>query len=579
VVGQRRGCLIEEGCAIILSGVNSVRQTLYLKYRPQRFADLVGQEVVAQTLRNSVREGRVSHAYLFTGIRGTGKTSAARILARAINCEAVEDGEPCGRCLACQSIAERRSLDVIEIDAATNRGIDEIRDLRERAQFLPSQFKTKVYIIDEAHMLTLEASNAFLKTLEEPPEHACFILATTEPQKLADTVVSRCQRYDFRRIPVEAMAAHLAQVCEQEGVRATKEALALVAEAGAGSLRDALSLLDRLLGLAPGELDLDAVQAGLGMADPRALVRLAAELARGEMGAAWGELHQLQSAGVEPRQMMRSLGALAKLYLWQELGGGAGPADLEVLPAPPGFWLELMATAAAAGSELRRADDPWMALEALLLRLCQSGSGLDGADPQPPPRAVAGAPRAAAAGTVREGPGSPAESEEGASFNLEDSQLMAENPLLPPASAERPPDGGPPLAKPAAGEVGEAVARWPEILAWVARDNMPVKALLSSGQAASHRDGVLTIEFDQKFSFHVRELGSPVNRELLQRACLEVLGEAVEVVVKSSTAEAPGAEGGDPDPQAGSGSSSALGQAMSVFPGSRVTRLGTADKR
>jgi len=578
VVGQRRGCLNEEGCAIILSGVNSVRQTLYLKYRPQRFADLVGQEVVAQTLRNSVRESRLSHAYLFTGIRGTGKTSAARILAKAINCEAVEDGEPCGKCGACVSIAEQRCLDVIEIDAATNRGIDEIRDLRERAQFLPSQFKTKVYIIDEAHMLSTDAANAFLKTLEEPPEHACFILATTEPHKLADTVLSRCQRFDFRRIPLEAMAAHLGRICAAEGVTASPDALTLVAEAGAGSLRDALSLLDRLLGLVDGELDRDAVQTGLGMADPRALIRLARALAAGEMGLAWTELSQLQAGGVEPRQLIRSLGALAKRYLWQELGGTPATAqpDLEEVAAPSGFWLEVMTMAAATGTELRRADDPWMSIEASLLRLCRYDMATpvqaESAPVQVPGAAVSTPPESPQR-TVAEVSQPPAEEKQEEVVaapvpSLAVEVVDEEQPALAEAS-----EGG-------AGADGNAIGRWPEILAWLGRDNLPVQALVKEGRPASYQDGVLTIEFAPKFEFHRGMAASATNRELLQRACLEVLGVAVVVAVVSSASPTAAVSTNGEGPAVPDGQAkSALSQALAVFPGSRVTRLGTSEKR
>jgi DNA polymerase-3 subunit gamma/tau len=559
-----------------LSSENSVRQALYLKYRPQRFDQLVGQEVVATTLRNAVREGRLSHAFLFTGIRGTGKTSAARILARAINCEALEDGEPCGACPPCLAISQERSLDVIEIDAATNRGIDEIRDLRERAQFLPSQFRTKVYIIDEAHMLTTEAGNAFLKTLEEPPEHACFILATTEPQKLADTVLSRCQRFDFRRIPVDAMAAHLATICIAEGVTATPDAVALVAEAGAGSLRDALSLLDRLLGLADGELNREVVQVGLGMADPHALARLAAALARADTAAAWGELHQLQSGGVEPRQLIRSLGNLAKAQLWRELGpaSGATGSQTEEITAPPGFWLDLMSTAATAGSELRRADDPWMSLEASLLRLGLSSS------PSSSPR---GGVERVGSPAVLVPAASPAPDPAVATVSQN-----AEAPLstVAPSADDVAGDGGLPGPAPGPGPIdpvkasptGDGVQRWPEILAWLGRDNIPVQALLKSGRPASHQDGVLTLEFDEKFDFHVRQMESTANRTILERACLEVLGQEVTVkVVKSPAASAD--SGGDLETDEGLIGSSALSQAMNVFPGSRLTRLGTGDKR
>ncbi|MFZ0994854.1 MAG: DNA polymerase III subunit gamma/tau [Candidatus Dormiibacterota bacterium] len=561
-----------------MSSENSVRQTLYLKYRPQRFGELVGQEVVATTLRNAVREGRLSHAFLFTGIRGTGKTSAARILARAINCEALEDGEPCGVCPPCLAISQNRSLDVIEIDAATNRGIDEIRDLRERAQFLPSQFRTKVYIIDEAHMLTTEAGNAFLKTLEEPPEHACFILATTEPQKLADTVLSRCQRFDFRRIPVDAMAARLASICTAEGVTATPDAVALVAEAGAGSLRDALSLLDRLLGLADGELNLEVVQTGLGMADPHALARLAAALARADMASAWGELHQLQSGGVEPRQLIRSLGSFAKAQLWRELSPAGGPAGAQVkeVAAPPGFWLDLMTAAAAAGSELRRADDPWMSLEASLLRLglassSSSSSPGGGGEPAVSPQVVAppvsSVPERALE-SVAETPEAPLPAVAPSADELGGGAPGRPGPALP----------GPPTIDPVeASATGDGVQRWPEILAWLGRDNIPVQALLKSGRPASHQDGVLTLEFDEKFDFHVRQMESTVNRTILERACLEVLGQEVAVkVVKSAPGSA--ASGSDLPTDDSETRSSALSQAMNVFPGSRLTRLGTGNK-
>ncbi len=577
-----RACLASWRCAIIyniVSNETAVRQTLYLKYRVHRFSDLVGQEVIAQTLRNSVREGRLSHAYLFTGIRGTGKTSAARILARAINCEQVEDGEPCGKCQPCVSIADQRSLDVIEIDAASNRGIDEIRDLRERAQFLPSQLRTKVYVIDEAHMLTQDAGNAFLKTLEEPPEHACFILATTEPHRLADTVLSRCQRFDFRRIPVEKMASHLAQICAQEGVRASEEALTLVAEAGSGSLRDALSLLDRLLGLAQGELGLEEVQAGLGMADPRALVRLAGALAVGGMGEAWLELSQLQASGAEPRQLMRSLGALAKLYLWQELGGDKGGAvALDPIPAPAGFWLGLLSAAAVAGSELRRADDPWMSLEASLLRLSRAGettTSSSSGDARTPPTSLFGpTPEPVPMRTAGELPGTLAETLPPAP--LGDGIPEVGEVERVPVPATPPPAEVPSDATPPSEAVGVAVQRWTEILDWLKRDNLPLQSLLKSGRAASHRDGVLTIEFGEKYEFHRGQIQSPANRELLQRACREVLGEELVVVVTTSGTELQDAR---QRPTGNGDAPSALSQAMNVFPGSRVTRVGTRDKR
>src|ERR1700680_519703 len=192
----------------------SVATALYRRYRSLRFADLIGQDVIATTLRNEVRAGTLAHAYLFTGIRGTGKTSTARILARAVNCLDLQDGEPCNRCSACLEITDGSSVDVLEIDAASNRGIDEMRDLREKVKYLPASLRRKVYIIDEAHMLTTEAWNAFLKTLEEPPAHVLFVLATTEPHKVPETVRSRVRRFDFRRVLTTDIAAHLTSVAE-----------------------------------------------------------------------------------------------------------------------------------------------------------------------------------------------------------------------------------------------------------------------------------------------------------------------------------------------------------------------------
>src|SRR3990172_1835861 len=213
---------------------------LYRKWRSQSFSELVGQEHVTRTLLNALASGRLAHAYLFCGPRGTGKTSTARILAKAINCqENAGLGEPCNRCLMCRSITEGRCLDLIEIDAASNRGIDEIRDLRDKVNFVPNEARYKVYIIDEVHMLTPQAFNALLKTLEEPPGHTVFVLATTEAHQVPSTIISRCQRFDFRRIPLPQMTERLAHICREEGISSRPEALETLARRATGSLRDA----------------------------------------------------------------------------------------------------------------------------------------------------------------------------------------------------------------------------------------------------------------------------------------------------------------------------------------------------
>ena len=219
--------------------------SLYRKYRPDSFSSMIGQEHIIRTLVNQIRKGAVSHAYLFTGSRGTGKTTTAKIFARAINCEhPLADGSPCGKCAACVALSQPANMDIVEMGAASNNGVDEIRYLLEKVKFAPVDGKYKVYIVDEVHMLTIQAFNALLKTLEEPPEHTVFILATTEVQKVPATILSRCQRFDFRLVPADKITALLGDIFEKEGKAYQKEALALIAEAGGGCVRDSLSLAE-----------------------------------------------------------------------------------------------------------------------------------------------------------------------------------------------------------------------------------------------------------------------------------------------------------------------------------------------
>lgn len=239
-------------------------KVLYRKWRPQVFADVVGQPQVTITLKNELMAGRIAHAYLFTGSRGTGKTTCAKILAKAVNCLDLHDGDPCGNCEICRGIESGSVMDIVEIDAASNNGVDNIRMLREEANFTPAAAKYRVYIIDEVHMLSTGAFNALLKTLEEPPEHVIFILATTEVHKLPATILSRCQRFDFRRIPPQEIAGRLTYVAEQENAVLEEQAGLLLARLADGALRDALSLLDQCLGRSK-QVTLEVVQETVGL--------------------------------------------------------------------------------------------------------------------------------------------------------------------------------------------------------------------------------------------------------------------------------------------------------------------------
>ena len=246
------------------------------KYRPQRFDDLAGQEHVARTLTNAIELGRVHHAFLFTGARGIGKTSAARILAKALCCEKGPTANPCGECAICQSIASGQSVDVLEIDGASNTGVDDVRTLREGVRYLPAEARKKVYIIDEVHMLSTSAFNALLKTLEEPPPHVVFIFATTESHKIPATILSRCQRYDFKLLSTSALATHLSQILVKENIECEPEAVRLLAREAAGSVRDGLSLLDQVLAyVGKDKITRERVAEVLGVADRSLLFQLA----------------------------------------------------------------------------------------------------------------------------------------------------------------------------------------------------------------------------------------------------------------------------------------------------------------
>ncbi len=295
-------------------------QVFYRKWRPTNFSQLVGQEHVSTTLRQAIRQGRVSHSYLFCGPRGSGKTTTARIIAKAVNCLDVQDGEPCNACTNCQSINAGRFMDIIELDAASNRGIDEMRDIRDKVNFAPAQGQRKVYIIDEAHMLTDAASNAFLKTLEEPPAHVIFVLCTTEAHKILPTIISRCQRFDFRRIASELVYGRLADITEAEGVSVDPEALRLVARHASGSLRDAENLLEQLVVSSTGGVTLKQVEELLGLDNSESSLELVKYLVMGNTSAALSAVNRAAWGGTDLRQLHKQTTELLRAVMHLQWG-------------------------------------------------------------------------------------------------------------------------------------------------------------------------------------------------------------------------------------------------------------------
>ena len=282
-------------------------KALYRQWRPRDFEGLVGQEHVSVTLKNAIMSGRISHAYLFTGPRGTGKTSTAKVLAKALNCEEGPTATPCNHCRSCELINEGAAMDVYEIDAASNRGIDEIRDLRENVKFSPAQSRYKVYIIDEVHMLTNEAFNALLKTLEEPPAHVVFVLATTEPHRIPATILSRCQRYDFRRVGVRELTDHLTHIARESGIDATPEAIRLIALQSDGGVRDAVSILDQCSVLGNDGVGEKEVRDLLGLVGQEAVYRLYEAIADGDGATGLTVLEEQMVLGKDARQLLIEL--------------------------------------------------------------------------------------------------------------------------------------------------------------------------------------------------------------------------------------------------------------------------------
>ncbi|HLV08808.1 MAG TPA: DNA polymerase III subunit gamma/tau, partial [Halanaerobiales bacterium] len=357
--------------------------SLYRKYRPLGFDDLVGQEHVVRTLKNAIKKNRISHAYLFAGPRGTGKTSTAKVFARALNCIDGPTITPCGECKICKNIQSGRSMDVIEIDAASNRGVDEIRELREKVKFYPGEGNYKVYIIDEVHMLTRGAFNALLKTLEEPPESVVFILATTEPHKVIETILSRCQRFDFSLLTKSEIEKRLGFICQKEGVQYSTEAVQIIAESANGGMRDAISILDQAISYTDAELSADKLQKMLGKVDKRVLIEFSGHIINNRTPEALEMFNELINRGNGISIFINDLTEyFRQLLLIKECGKESGLVNYsqelleefekESKKVKTSRLIKCLEILTGAGKDLKYTDKPRMVVELGLIRMTSS---------------------------------------------------------------------------------------------------------------------------------------------------------------------------------------------------------------
>jgi len=487
------------------------RLSLYRRWRPQQFREIVDQAEIVRTLRNAVVAGETAHAYLFAGERGIGKTSVARILARALNCLASEDGEPCNACANCVTILANRSLDIIEIDGASNRGIDHIRRLREEVNFSPTDLKKKVYIIDEVHMLTNEAFNALLKTLEEPPPHAVFAFATTEPHKVPRTIVSRCQAFEFRKIPPAMIAARLAEVAESEGAALTPEALDLLAHRANGGMRDALVMLEQAISYEREQITVDTVLDMLGLAGHETHQAFVDALQANDRLAALAMIEALVDRGKDLEIFLADVIHIVRDRLAQ--GDSARQADQIELD------ISIARGLLDIKSDLFRALDRRIRLEIGILDLMTrlvSPADVPPHKASPPPSSP----------TVSRPP------------EIADKRhpIVSTRPSTTDAtrsaSATEPDPQATPATEAAPPALGDAhlADTWDAMLAEISRERIAIAAFLTECRP-SLRDGKLFLLFHPAHTFHKESLEKQANRQYLAGVVHRHFGDKVYVEV------------------------------------------------
>jgi DNA polymerase-3 subunit gamma/tau len=516
--------------------------SFYRKWRPKSFEEIIGQERVTRTLQNAIRANRVVHAYLFAGHRGTGKTTTARILAKALNCAQGPTPTPDNTCANCEAITAGYSVDVIEIDAASNRGIEEIRELRDRIRLAPTEGRYKVYIIDEAHMLTTEAANALLKTLEEPPEHAVLILVTTEPHRLPTTILSRCQRFDFRRISQKELVTRLQHIASTEGFEIDDKALAIIAGSADGSVRDAESVLDQLTAYAEGRITAQDVLTVLGLLEEEVALKFADAIIERDVIACLSLVNQVVGEGKDARQVSRTILDHFRDLLVAKTADQ--PADLldgtesrlkmlqaQATRAPVEDILRALNTLVATEVESRWNPQPRLLLEIALIRLCR---------PEMDPT-LEGLRTRLQAIEQRLGGELPSPKAAGTKPPLKPRAAPA---AVEPQRAPTPPTRDE-LKAEALREEGEVVIgdvrrAWARVLEEVKRTKMFCHALLIEGTPLELNGSTLVVGLRTGFNFHVENLHKPENRSVVEGALERVFNHhlRLECTIHSTDSQA-----------------------------------------